>query len=366
MQAFGDGRAKEFEQQGGQDRRRRERRALLLRAREVRRGGRSRTRSTSTSSSRRTSNFDPPKHKAIKEKAQKRFDDWFKSKTKAGAEAPRGVPRRSSTIKDAANSIAAAARIGQISAALLGSAVHRRDPEQTSAPARYAEDAVDAYCDALTTEAEPLSAKSLEAFSACLVEVDRARLVQRLVEAVRARARPDQAGRVPDRLRAPRRSRRGRPDHRRRAPAPSSNECDRNHCHVINSTPWATRSRLSALALRHRRLRRRARRPAWRQGVRSPRRRRRSAAAQGPGRAEARDLEGRQGRTTRPRVAVLRPEREGRLERVGLPVGRRQVRRRWCASTPSWSRPSSWSGCSLPRAATCTRTPSRRTRRPRT
>ena len=55
----------------------------------------------------------------------------------------------------------------------------------------------------LTTAAEPLAEKSLDGVRRVPLEVDRARMVLRVVEAVRARARSDQAGRVPDGVRAP-------------------------------------------------------------------------------------------------------------------------------------------------------------------
>jgi hypothetical protein len=76
-------------------------------------------------------------------------------------------------IKDAANSIASAARIGQITQNFSDQLFTAEIPKEVRATQMIegydlAQDKVDAYCDALTTAAEPLAAKSLEAFSACL------------------------------------------------------------------------------------------------------------------------------------------------------------------------------------------------------
>src|SRR6185436_7535137 len=59
-------------------------------------------------------NFDrAPEHKAILAKSNKRLDEWFTSKKKLG-ETAKGKYNGVLAIKDAANSITAAARIGQI------------------------------------------------------------------------------------------------------------------------------------------------------------------------------------------------------------------------------------------------------------
>ncbi len=113
-----------------------------------------------------------PEHKAVKEKAQKRFNDWFEGKSKASVAATSKYAKVLE-IKDAANSIAAAARIGQITQNFSDQLFTAEIPKEVRATQMIdgydlAQDKVDAYCDALTTAAEPLANKSLEAFGACL------------------------------------------------------------------------------------------------------------------------------------------------------------------------------------------------------
>ncbi|HUJ57079.1 MAG TPA: tetratricopeptide repeat protein [Kofleriaceae bacterium] len=113
-----------------------------------------------------------PEHKAIKEKAQKRFNDWLAQKTKA-ADAANQKYAKVLEIKDNANSIAAAAREGQITENFsdeLFTAEIPKDVRATQIIDGYdlAQDKVDAYCDALTTAAEPLAEKSLAAYGVCL------------------------------------------------------------------------------------------------------------------------------------------------------------------------------------------------------
>ncbi|MEO6776393.1 MAG: tetratricopeptide repeat protein [Kofleriaceae bacterium] len=113
-----------------------------------------------------------PEHKAVAAKAQKRFNDWLQGKTKASVAAATKYAKVLE-IKDAANSIAAAARIGQISQDFSDQLFTAEIPKEVRATQMIegydlAQDKVDAYCDALTTAAEPLAQKSLEAFSACL------------------------------------------------------------------------------------------------------------------------------------------------------------------------------------------------------
>jgi tetratricopeptide (TPR) repeat protein len=113
-----------------------------------------------------------PEHKAVKEKAQKRFNDWFEGKTKSSVAAASKYAKVLE-IKDAANSIAAAARIGQITQNFSDQLFTAEIPKEVRATQMIdgydlAQDKVDAYCDALTTAAEPLAQKSLEAFGACL------------------------------------------------------------------------------------------------------------------------------------------------------------------------------------------------------
>ena len=113
-----------------------------------------------------------PEHKAIKEKAQKRFNDWLEGKTKSSVAAASKY-QKVLDVKDAADSISAAARLGQISQDFSDQLFTAEIPKEVRATQMIegydlAQDKVDAYCDALTTAAEPLAAKSLEAFGACL------------------------------------------------------------------------------------------------------------------------------------------------------------------------------------------------------
>jgi len=112
-------------------------------------------------------NFDPaPEHKAIKEKSLKRFNEWVEQKKKVGGSATskyEGVL----AIKDAANSIAAAARLGQISQNFSDALFTAEIPKDVRT-GEFAEDKVEAFCDQMTTIAEPLEAASLNAFGTCL------------------------------------------------------------------------------------------------------------------------------------------------------------------------------------------------------
>ncbi|MBA3457014.1 MAG: hypothetical protein H0T42_28255, partial [Deltaproteobacteria bacterium] len=112
-------------------------------------------------------NFDPdPKKKAIKEKSLKRFNDWVEEKKKVGGSATKkyeGVLG----IKDAANSITAAARLGQISQNFSDALFTAQIPQDVRT-GEFADEKVEAFCDAMTTVAEPLEAASLNAYGVCL------------------------------------------------------------------------------------------------------------------------------------------------------------------------------------------------------
>ena len=113
-----------------------------------------------------------PEHKAIAEKAQKRFTDWLSGKTKA-AEGVQAKYDKVLEVKDAADSIAAAARLGQVTEDFSDQLFTAEIPQEVRATQMIegydlAQDKVDAYCDALTTAAEPLAAKSLAAYGTCL------------------------------------------------------------------------------------------------------------------------------------------------------------------------------------------------------
>jgi tetratricopeptide (TPR) repeat protein len=107
-----------------------------------------------------------PANKAVAAKSVKKFNEWFEGKIKSGGKARENYEKIIG-YKDAANAIAAAARIGQIQQHFSDQLFTAEIPTNVRT-GPYAEDAVEAYCDALTEKAEPLEAKSLEAFGVCL------------------------------------------------------------------------------------------------------------------------------------------------------------------------------------------------------
>jgi tetratricopeptide (TPR) repeat protein len=119
-----------------------------------------------------------PEHKAqneaFKKKADKALSDWLAQKKKLRDSAElkyKGVL----SITDNASSIASAARLGQIAQDFSDQLFTASIPEivrQSQIIDGYdlAQDKVDAYCDALTTAAEPLADQSLVAYGACLSE----------------------------------------------------------------------------------------------------------------------------------------------------------------------------------------------------
>jgi TolA-binding protein len=112
-------------------------------------------------------NFDrSPENKAIAARSLKRFNDWFGQKDKLGgsARAKYGVVL---AIRDPANSITAAARIGQI-AQNFSDALFTAEIPKDVRTGQFADEKVEAFCDALTEKAEPLEATSLEAYGVCL------------------------------------------------------------------------------------------------------------------------------------------------------------------------------------------------------
>ena len=117
-----------------------------------------------------------PEHKKqndeLSKKSKKRFDDWLAAKGKA-AEAANNKYNAVFALKDPADSIAAAARAGQITQDFSDALFTASIPEDVRKPMiidgyDVAQDKVDAYCDALTTAAEPLAEKSLAAYGICL------------------------------------------------------------------------------------------------------------------------------------------------------------------------------------------------------
>ncbi len=96
----------------------------------------------------------------------KRFEDWLTNKGKAAVEANTKYVKILD-IKDAANSIAAKARIAQINQQLADELYTAEIPKDVRS-GEYAEDKIDAYCSALEEKALPLTDRSVEAYTACL------------------------------------------------------------------------------------------------------------------------------------------------------------------------------------------------------
>jgi tetratricopeptide (TPR) repeat protein len=112
-------------------------------------------------------NFDPrPEMKAIAAKSNKRFSEWVAQKTKIGGVA-KAKYNAVFAVKDNADSITAAARIGQISQDFSDALFTAEIPTNVRT-GPYAQDATDAYCDKLAEVADPLEATSLEAYGTCL------------------------------------------------------------------------------------------------------------------------------------------------------------------------------------------------------
>lgn len=111
--------------------------------------------------------FDPRNPRKQK-KSLKRFQDWFKEKQKLAVRASKLFDEvREIKGGGAHYAIAAAARMGQITQNFSDALFTAEIPADVRS-GKFAEDKVDAYCDALTTEAEPLETRSVEAFGFCL------------------------------------------------------------------------------------------------------------------------------------------------------------------------------------------------------
>src|SRR5262245_56867714 len=112
------------------------------------------------------------KNEELTKKSGKRFEEYLTAKTKA-AEAVNKKYETVLGIKDNANSITAAARLGQVTQNFSDQLFTAEIPEivrksQMIEGYDVAQDKVDAYCDKLTTAAEPLAEKSLTAYGVCL------------------------------------------------------------------------------------------------------------------------------------------------------------------------------------------------------
>jgi hypothetical protein len=110
-------------------------------------------------------NFDQRKPSVVAA-SRKRFDQWLVAKQKLGV-TTRDAYEAVFAFKEASNSIAAAARVGQIMQSLsdqLYSAPIPNDIRQ----GEFAEDKVSNYCEALTAIAEPLEKKAIAEYAGCL------------------------------------------------------------------------------------------------------------------------------------------------------------------------------------------------------
>ena len=110
-------------------------------------------------------NFDP-NNKSIAEKSLKRFNTWVEEKKKVGGSATKKYEAVLG-IKDAANSITAAARLGQISQNFSDALFTAEIPKDVRS-GEFADEKVEAFCDRMTEVAEPLEAASLNAYGVCL------------------------------------------------------------------------------------------------------------------------------------------------------------------------------------------------------
>ncbi len=111
-------------------------------------------------------NFDP-NNKAIKERSDKRLDEWVNNKVKL-AGTTNDKYNAIAQIKDAANSIARGRPRGSRSRRTSADALFTAGIPQDVRTGEFADDKVEAFCDRLTEVADPLEKKSLDAYGICL------------------------------------------------------------------------------------------------------------------------------------------------------------------------------------------------------
>jgi tetratricopeptide (TPR) repeat protein len=109
--------------------------------------------------------FDP-RSPAVAAKSMQRFNTWVAQKNKLGGAASSKY-ERVLTIKDAASSITAAARLGQVSQN-FSDALYTAEIPKDVRSGELAEDKVEAFCGRLEEIAGPLEARSLTAYGVCL------------------------------------------------------------------------------------------------------------------------------------------------------------------------------------------------------
>jgi hypothetical protein len=111
--------------------------------------------------------FDPRNPRKA-EQSKKRFLEWFEGKNKTATRAVKAYEKvREIKGGGLAWRIAGAARIGQVSQNFADGLYTAEVPRQVRS-GQFAEDAWNAYCDALTEKAEPLEKLSVDAFKYCL------------------------------------------------------------------------------------------------------------------------------------------------------------------------------------------------------
>ncbi|MGN6105872.1 MAG: tetratricopeptide repeat protein [Kofleriaceae bacterium] len=107
-----------------------------------------------------------PSRPAVRDQSLRRFSRWLTDRTNLGVAATAKYDAVLK-VKDNATSIAAAARIAQISQNLSHALFTAEIPAHVRT-GPYAEDAIDAFCDEMTTIGGPLEARAIEGFRACL------------------------------------------------------------------------------------------------------------------------------------------------------------------------------------------------------
>jgi tetratricopeptide (TPR) repeat protein len=113
--------------------------------------------------------FDPaPERKAVAAKSLKRFEEWLAQKGKLG-ETTKKKYNLVLSVKDPADSITAAARLGQIAQNASDQLFTAEIPKNVRT-GEFADEKVEAFCDRMTEVAEPLEKTSLEAYGICLAK----------------------------------------------------------------------------------------------------------------------------------------------------------------------------------------------------
>jgi len=107
--------------------------------------------------------FDPARTDA-RQASMKRFSSWVEAKQKAGSTASRMYEAVLGT-KDAAASITAAERLALISQTFANTLVQAELPKNIKG-----DDLTSAYCEVMSSTAEPLEARAVMGFGVCLAK----------------------------------------------------------------------------------------------------------------------------------------------------------------------------------------------------